>query len=108
VEKRFRSSLRTKGGILDKIKAFLMAFGAGILTAVFFFLRRKDESRSHQVSKIKVEKDQSDMKLKEIEARRELEKNYHGLSDSDIVLRAINERVVKASDSDSDPDKGSR
>lgn len=85
-----------------------MAFGAGILTAVFFFIRRKGESRSHEVSKIKVEKDQSDMKLKELEARRELEKKYHGLSDSDIVLRAINERVVKTSDADSDPDESSR
>jgi hypothetical protein len=108
VEKRFKSSLKTKGEILDKIKTFLAAFGTAILTIALFFFRRKGETRTQEVSKVQVEKEKAEMKLKELEVKRELEKKYEGLSDADIVQRAINEKLGSADESQSKGDKGSR
>lgn len=93
---------------MNKIKTFLLAFGTGILTAFFFFFRRKDTGRSVEASKVQVERDQAEMKLKEVEAKHEIEKKFEGLSDADIVQLSIKEQLRSADESDSKGNKGSR
>jgi hypothetical protein len=79
---------------LDKFKAFcwgiVTMFGAVL---VFIF-------RSRQIAQAEAERDRARVQVKELEARREVDKKFEGRSDRDVVLSAIDDELRRSSDSE--------